>query len=245
MDNQIRKFMRQGAEDLGIQLDDRGILRLEWLIEHLLESNKQFNLTAIKTAEEVVVKHLLDSWACCSQIGHSGRLIDIGSGAGFPGLAIKIARPEVAIIMVEAIHKKVGFIEECIQGLKLEGIQAITGRAEEMGRQAGWRESFDYATCRAVGHLAIVVEYCLPLLKLGGLLIAQKGLEGDQEVREAGKGIRELGGRIEEVRWISNQLLPGRCLILIRKEQTTPDRYPRRVGIPKKRPLIEKGDGGL
>ena len=240
METEIRELIRQGARDLGVQLDELGAIQVEWLTKRLLLENERFNLTALKTEEEIVVKHFLDAWAGCSLIGPAGKLIDIGSGAGFPGLALKVVRPQLEIIMVEAIRKKVGFITGCIQELQWSGIQALTGRAEEIGRVSDLRASFDYATSRAVGHLAEVAEYCLPLLKIGGILIAPKGPEGNTEAAEASEGIKELGGQIEEVRWISHQLLPGRCLISIRKTEATPDRYPRRVGIPHKRPLISK-----
>jgi 16S rRNA (guanine527-N7)-methyltransferase len=240
MEDQLRELLISGAKKLGIQLDDNQIVSIEWLLEHLIETNQRFNLTAIKTREEIVVKHFLDSWSCCLDIKKPGSLIDIGSGAGFPGLAIKIVQPEIDITMVEVIQKKAGFIEECIRGMNLTGIQVTVGRAEELGRKEGWRGYFDYATCRAVGHLSIVAEYCLPLLKIGGLLIAQKGTEVNVEVAEATIGIKTLGGRIEQIHWVSNELLLGRCLVLIRKEEDTPDAYPRRVGIPRKRPLISR-----
>lgn len=240
METEIRELIRQGARDLGVHLDESGAIQVEWLTKRLLRENERFNLTALKTEEEVIIKHFLDAWSICSLIGPIGKLIDIGSGAGFPGLAIKVVWPQLEITMVEAIRKKVGFIEGCIQELQWSGIQALTGRAEEIGREAGLRASFDYATSRAVGHLAEVAEYCLPLLKIGGLLIAPKGPEGNAEATEAAEGIRELGGQIEDVRRISHRLLPGRCLVSIRKTEVTPDRYPRRVGIPHKRPLISK-----
>lgn len=240
MGTEIRELMRQGARDLGVQLNEPGTIQVEWLTKRLLRENERFNLTALKTEEEVIIKHFLDAWAICPLIGSTGKLIDIGSGAGFPGLAIKVVRPQLEITMVEAIHKKVGFITGCIQELQWSGIQALTGRAEEIGREANLRASFDFATSRAVGHLAEVAEYCLPLLINGGLLVAPKGPEGNTEAAEAAEGIKELGGQIEEVRWISYPMLPGRCLISIRKTEATPDRYPRRVGIPHKRPLISK-----
>ncbi len=240
MEIKVRELIRQGARDLGVQLEELGVKQVEWLTKRLLRENERFNLTALKTEEEIVIKHFLDAWACCSLIGPAGKLIDIGSGAGFPGLALKVVRPQLEIIMVEAIRKKVGFIAECIQELQWSGIQALTGRAEEIGREAGLRASFDYATSRAVGHLAEVAEYGLPLLKIGGLLIAPKGPEGNAEAVEAAGGIKALGGKIEEVQWISHPLLPGRCLVCIRKTGATSDRYPRRVGIPHKRPLISK-----
>lgn len=236
----IRELIRPGARDLGVQLDDPGLLQVEWLTKHLLRENERFNLTALKTEEEVVVKHFFDAWTACFLIGSVGKLIDIGSGAGFPGLALKVVRPHLDITLVEANRKKTDFIAGCIKELQWSEIRAVTGRAEAIGRKAGFRASFDYATSRAVGHLAEVAEYCLPLLKIGGLLIAPKGPEGKREAFEAAAGIRELGGQIEEVRQISHRLLPGRCLVCIRKVAATSDRYPRRVGIPHKRPLIRK-----
>ncbi|NLC07648.1 MAG: 16S rRNA (guanine(527)-N(7))-methyltransferase RsmG [Syntrophomonadaceae bacterium] len=238
MNSRLKELLLAGANQLQIELDNHKISQIDWLITNLIKTNQQYNPTAFKTAEEILIKHFFDSWTCCSAIKRPGRLVDVGAGAGFPGLALKIVRPDLEITLVEAVGKKARFIAECIDGLNLSNIQAEVGRAEDLGRKPGWRETYDYATCRAVGHLAIISEYCLPLLKRGGLLIAQKGREGEAEVKEASNGVRELGGRIEGIEWISLKEIPGRCLVLVRKVGDTPARFPRRVGIPAKRPLI-------
>ena len=240
MKQEVRDRLIEGAAALGIALDTAKMQQVESLSILLQDANQQLNLTALQDEEEIAVKHFLDSWTCSTLIDRSGRLVDIGAGAGFPGLALKIIHPDLEVTLVEAVQKKVRFIDTCLKTLNLKGAQVVIGRAEELGRLPKWRESFDFATCRAVGHLALIAEYCIPLLKVNGYLIAQKGKEGLKETKEAEEGIKLLGGQVQDIHRISLPGLEGHCLIRIKKNTKTPERFPRRTGIPRKRPLVSK-----
>lgn len=200
----------------------------------LIRWNQKTNLTTLTEPQDFIYKHILDSLYPAKFLA-PGTLVDVGSGAGFPGLPLKMLQPMLMLTMLEASAKKVAFLEHCSRELAVEA-EIIHGRAEEFGRTSA-RESFDFATVRAVGPLAIICEYCLPLLKKGGVLIAFKGPGGEAELGTAKVAIDSLGGSIQE---ILNYKLPmgdQRSLIMIEKVRATPNRFPRRPGIPAKKPL--------
>ena len=210
----------------------------------LLDWNERVNLTAITDPAEVIVKHFLDSLACLSlllpahQADRPVRLLDVGSGAGFPGLALKLARPEIVLTLLDSVGKKTAFLDHAASELGLADVEVLTGRAEEVGVHPRYRETFDVVTSRAVAELAVLVELCLPCLRVGGLMIAQKKAGIEDELRAAGRAVQVLGGRLRPV---IEYELPGapdpRWLIAIEKVAPTSARYPRRVGVPAKKPL--------
>lgn len=225
----------QEARRLGIELGGEQQAQVEAYLRVLREQGQHFNLTRIIEETEAAVRHFIDSWTCCPYIG-SGSLIDVGAGAGFPGLAIKIARPDIDLTLMEATAKKAAFLEQVIGLLGLNGTQVLNLRAEEAGRD-GNRESYDHATARAVGSLAVVAELCLPLLKVGGRLLAQRGETGEREARTAGPGLEQLGGVLQRAVPVKDHTGADHYLLVIEKSRPTPERYPRRNGIPQKRPL--------
>ncbi len=209
-------------------------------LEELLAWNQRFNLTAIREPEQIVLKHFLDSLSVLTvtECLDGRRVIDVGTGAGFPGLALKIACPEMRLTLVESVGKKADFCRHMVEVLELEGVEVIAARAEEVGRRPAHREAYDWAVARAVARLPILAEYLLPLVRLGGAMLAQKGETGPAEAQQARHAFAVLGGELERLQPLT---LPGitetRYLILVRKRAATPAGYPRRVGVPAKRPL--------
>ncbi|NLT41253.1 MAG: 16S rRNA (guanine(527)-N(7))-methyltransferase RsmG [Anaerolineae bacterium] len=217
--------------------------------ELLLEWNERFNLTAVTDEELVQVRHFADSLTCllatpalmaAAQKGSTCRLVDVGAGAGFPGLPIKIIWPQSALTLLESVGKKCAFLAEVASDLGLTGVEVVNARAEEAGQDAAHRERYDVVLARAVADLPVLAEYCLPLARLQGLVIAQKGDDVAEEVVRAEHAVRLLGGAVERVQSVE---VPGtalpRTLVVIRKESLTPAQYPRRPGVPARRPLRE------
>lgn len=197
----------------------------------LIEWNKKFNLTSVTDPDEIRTKHFEDSLSLLQTIKLANEsVIDVGAGAGFPGIPLKLACPDIKLTLLEATKKKVEFLKHIISILSLENVEIIWGRAEEATREK--RERFDLAVSRAVAKLNILSEYCLPFVKLGGLFVAYKEEEIEAEVEEAKKAIAILGGQIREIK-----KFPLRSLVIIDKIRETPPKYPRRAGMAKKRPL--------
>jgi 16S rRNA (guanine527-N7)-methyltransferase len=231
------KLLKEGGEKLGISLSSWQIKKFTLYLEELKIWNKKINLTALKSDEEIVIKHFLDSLSLSLVIHQPPEnLVDIGPGAGFPSLPLKIFLPRIECTLIESSGKKVKFLQHLVKKLNLEGVTLIKARAEEVAR-GNLRESFDLAVGRAVAKLNVLLEYTLPYLKAGGYLVAQRG-KTLQEIELAEGALSILGGEIREVKWLS---LPfsgePRSLILIQKVRPTPLKYPRRPGIPGKRPL--------
>jgi len=208
--------------------------------ELLLDWNTRMNLTAITDPVGIQDKHFLDSLSCIRALeGEAGkRLIDIGTGAGFPGIPLKIALPGIEVTLLDSLKKRVGFLNAVIEDLGLAGISAVHGRAEECARQEAYREQYDYAFARAVARLNVLSEYCLPYVKVGGLFVSQKGSDYELELEEARRGLQLLGGQVEKVIPVE---IPDtdytRVLIVIRKLQPTPVKYPRHFSKMEKAPL--------
>jgi 16S rRNA (guanine527-N7)-methyltransferase len=225
-----REFLLRGAAALGEDLSP-SIHLFEALYEQLTEANQKINLTSLREVRDIVLKHFLDSLSCLSSGLLEGPLevVDVGTGAGFPGLPLKIARPSLKLHFLEATRKKLRYVEETCALLGLEGTAFIWGRAEQVAHQPEHRERFDRAVVRAVGPMAQVSELCLPLLRVGGYLIAQKGPEVARELEGAPRGLEPLGGVLEAVRELE---LPEsgdrRRLVIIKKVASTGPRYPRR-----------------
>jgi 16S rRNA (guanine527-N7)-methyltransferase len=208
--------------------------------KELLEWNQKFNLTAIRDVESIRIKHFLDSYSCVQawKANPPHRLVDIGTGAGFPGIPLKIIYPTMHVTLVESVGKKAMFCQHVIQTLGLEGIEVIQTRAEDLGQNPAHRESYDWAVARAVAQLNILSEYLLPLVKVGGTMLAQKGESGPVEAQSAEKAMKLLGGKLKQLIPVE---LPGvaddRFLVLVDKVAATPPKYPRKAGIPMKMPL--------
>ena len=234
------EILEKGCEKLGITLNDTQKNQFIQFYEYLVEKNKVMNLTGITEFQEVLVKHFLDSLACVKAVDMSkvNRIMDIGTGAGFPGVPLKIAFPHLEACLLDSLKKRVNFLEENFQLLKLENITAIHGRAEEFAKNKAYRETYDLCVSRAVSNLATLSEYCLPYVKTGGFFISYKSGTVQEEVEQAQKAIKILGGRIQDVVYFQ---LPDseiqRSLVVIEKVKATPGRYPRKAGTPLKEPL--------
>ncbi|WP_070088050.1 16S rRNA (guanine(527)-N(7))-methyltransferase RsmG [Merdimonas faecis] len=237
MDYQI---LEQKLGELGIKQDQNQLERFHKFYQLLIEWNKVMNLTGITEYEDVVEKHFVDSLSIIKAIDLSRihTVIDIGTGAGFPGIPLKIAFPHLRVVLLDSLNKRIKFLDEVIFQLGLTEICTIHGRAEEYARKEEYREQFDLCVSRAVANLSTLSEYCLPYIQVGGIFVPYKSGEIDDEVEQSKKAVRILGGNIKEVMKFE---LPGtdihRSFVLIHKEQHTQKKYPRKAGIPAKEPL--------
>lgn len=233
-------ILAASADQFGISLNVEQIRQFTVYYELLTDWNQKLNLTAITAPEEVAVKHMIDSLSCYDQalFPHGCSVIDVGSGAGFPGVPLKILRPDLALTLLDSLHKRIIFLESLTVALGLSGVTAIHARAEEAGRQPKLREQFTVVTSRAVARLNVLAELCLPLVKPGGCFIALKGARYREEAAEAVAAIKLLGGRLRELRPVVLPRLPdNRGIVYIDKLAVTPPAYPRRPGLPAKKPL--------
>ena len=223
-----------------IHLSARQVVALVNYERELLEWNAKFNLTAIRDVESIRTKHFLDSFSCVQawKANPPYRLVDVGTGAGFPGIVLKILYPTMRVTLVESVGKKAMFCQHLVQTLGLEDIEVIHARAEDVGQNPAHRETYDWAVARAVANLNILSEYLLPFVKLGGTMLAQKGESGPAEAQSAEKAMKLLGGKLKQLIPVH---LPGvaddRYLVLVDKVAATPPKYPRKAGIPMKMPL--------
>ncbi len=203
----------------------------------ILEWNEKVNVTAIKDEKEFIVKHFIDSLTVNSFLGNAKRVLDIGTGAGFPGIPLKIYQENVEFTLIDAVNKKVTVLQDIIDKLNLRKIEALHIRAEDLGKDENYRESFDIVTTRAVSNLATISEYMLPFVKVGGLAVCMKGPNMEDELKEAKKAIEVFGGEIEEVKKLLINEEFERNLISIRKKKRTDEKYPRGQGKPAKEPI--------
>lgn len=234
----------KGLEQLSITLSGEQKQQFLTYYEYLVEKNKVMNLTAITEYEEVITKHFLDSLtvvktSCFKPEKLAGkRLIDIGTGAGFPGIPLKIAFPELEILLLDSLNKRINFLNEVTEMLGLTKINTVHGRAEDYAKQKGYRESFDFCVSRAVANLSTLSEYCIPFVKQGGCFISYKSGSVDQELIQAEKAVKILGGQREEVvRFSLADTDMDRSFVVIHKAKPTPKKYPRKAGLPSKEPL--------
>jgi 16S rRNA (guanine527-N7)-methyltransferase len=249
------ELLRAGAASLGLTLGASHVSAFETYYRELAAWNQRLNLTAITGYEEVQRRHFLDSLSCLLalpatpaaqglpdvvplQLGSGSlRLADVGSGAGFPGIPLKIMLPDARVTLIEATAKKTVFLRHVIRLLGLGGIEVLTARAEDVGRMPEHREQYDLVVARAVAPLCVLAEYCLPLCRVRGRVVAQKGSEGAEEAEGAVSAVELLGGTLAGVKPVELEELPGRTLVVIDKVARTPAEYPRRAGMPSKRPL--------
>ncbi len=235
------KTLVSHAQNLfNLALSGKQVEQLKIYERELLDWNARYNLTAIRDSEGIRLKHFLDSFSCTLAWGDAPprSLVDVGTGAGFPGLALKILYPEMQVTLVESVGKKARFCRHMIETLHLQQISVISERAETLGQDPAYREQFDWAVARAVARMNVLMEYLLPLVRRGGHVLAQKGVSGPAETQEAERAIHILGGHLHKIIPLG---LPGitedRYLILLDKVAATPRAYPRKPGIPRKQPL--------
>ncbi len=233
--------IKEKFKKLKLELTDQQAVQFFQYYEFLLEKNKVMNLTAIVDFDEVILKHFIDSLMIHQIVIPKGRLIDVGTGAGFPGIPLKIIYPDLDVVLLDSLNKRVQFLNEVIQKLGLEKIIAIHGRAEDLAKKDNYREQFDLCVSRAVANLSTLSEYCIPFVRKEGFFIAYKSGKIQEELESGRRAINILGGIIEEQREV---LLPDtdvfRCIVKIRKTGYTPKKYPRKAGMPAKEPLCSK-----
>jgi 16S rRNA (guanine527-N7)-methyltransferase len=262
------KLLQAGASELGIDLDRKQLSAFSVYMNELLKWNQRANLTAITTPDGIQTRHFLDSLTCLlgfpgvhpaggdvrtSLVDLAGRLdggnriscLDVGTGAGFPGIPLKIFLPRMQLTLLESIAKKTAFLTSIVDLLELEGVTVITSRAEDLARHPYHRERYDVVTTRALSKLNVIAELTLPFCRIGGRSVAlKKGAHMPQEIEEGRYAVRQMGGGdTEEIPVELSLLDEGRLLVVMQKLSSTPDRYPRRPGIPLKRPLLAPSSG--
>ena len=236
----MNAFSQHARTMLGLHLTKSQLAALERYENELLAWNLRVNLTAIDKPEKIQTKHFLDSLTCLIVMRGSPaeRVIDVGTGAGFPGIPLKIICPTIRLALVESVGKKATFCQHIVDSLELKNVTILSKRVEAVGALPTHREQYDWAIARAVANLPVLVEYLLPLVRVGGKALAMKGESGLVEAQSAENAMRLLGGRLHQIVPVT---LPGvedqRYLIVIEKTAATPDQYPRRVGVPTKKPL--------
>ena len=233
-------LLEQGCKDFGIELTQQQKEQFVRYYEILVERNQVMNLTAITEFEEVLVKHFVDSLAVSGvvDVDNVSRVIDIGTGAGFPGIPLKIVYPHLEITLLDSLRKRIGFLNEIVDNLGLKNVETIHGRAEEYAKQKEYREIYDLCVSRAVANLSTLSEYCLPYVKVQGYFVPYKSGKIEEELHDSEKALRILGGRLENVhKFELGDAEMGRSLVIIKKEKSTPKKYPRKAGMPSKEPL--------
>lgn len=234
------RLLEEGAKYFQITLSSEQVRQFMEYYDLLMEWNQVMNLTAITEFDEVMQKHFVDSLALAGVMDLTScrRLIDVGTGAGFPGIPLKIAFPHLQVVLLDSLNKRVRFLNAVIEKLELSDICAVHGRAEDVARKEEYRESFDLCVSRAVSNLSTLSEYCIPYTKIHGCFVSYKSGNVDEELQQAKRAVKLLGGNIKHCEKFS---LPGsdmeRSLVVIEKEKKTPGTYPRKAGIPGKEPL--------
>lgn len=236
-------WLKEAVRPWGIALDESQIKQFEQYFRILVEMNKVMNLTGITEEREVYVKHFYDSLTLMLQIADQGKsikqMIDVGTGAGFPGIPLKIANPEWEVVLLDSSRKRIQFLEQVVSELGLKHVTCIHGRAEDFAHQKTYRQMFDLATARAVARLNVIAEYCLPFVKVGGSFIAMKGSSVEEEVQEGKRALHVLGKNQVVVRKLELPDEMGlRHLVHLTKRDHTPKAYPRKAGIPVKQPIV-------
>ena len=230
----------QELETLGIRLTDVQKRQFDRYYELLIEWNRVMNLTGITEYDEVNLKHFTDSLTIVriKDMETVSTLIDVGTGAGFPGIPIKIAFPYIKVTLLDSLNKRIKFLNQVVEELDLEDVVTLHGRAEDYAKKEEYREQFDLCASRAVANLSTLSEYCLPFIKKGGCFVSYKSADSDEEIQQSEKALDILGGKIEKV---DKFVLPGsdmgRALVMIEKVKNTPRKYPRKAGVPSKEPL--------
>ena len=231
-------LMKQELNNMGVELDGYGLDRFDAYAERLVRWNNHVNLTAITEPDDIAIKHFVDCLSIMKYVkfNKGDKVVDVGTGAGFPGLPLLIANPDIDVNFVDSVGKKLGFIKDVLRNNGL--VANVTHkRAEDMGKDGNYRESYDYAVSRAVAPLNILCEYCLPLVKVGGYFIAMKGAAAEQELADAANAIHTLGGVLEKIDSFKLSTGDSRAIIIIKKISQTPTKYPRKSKKIDSRPL--------
>ena len=235
----FEELMKFYGEQIDITFEKSQIEQFYKYMNLLIKKKKKINLTAIIEPEEIILKHFIDSLTICKYIENNATLADVGTGAGFPGIPLKIYRPDIKITLVDSLNKRINFLNEVINNLELKNIVTIHSRVEDFGKNKNYREKYDYVTARAVANLNTLSEYLVPIVKVNGKAICMKGNDVQDEVDNAKHAIKILGGTVEKVDYFK---LPNsdisRNIIVVKKVNNTPARFPRKAGMPSKEPLV-------
>lgn len=234
---EFEKEIIENGKKIGLDIAEKEVQNLYKYMLLMLEWNKNVNLTAITEEKEIIYKHFIDSLSVNKYLTNKEKIMDIGTGAGFPGIPLKIFNEDLNFILVDSLNKRINFLEEVKNELNLNKLELVHARAEELGKNKNYRENMDIVVSRAVARLRILAEYMLPFVKKNGICICMKGPNIEEEIEESKKSLEILGGKIDKIEHI---ILPGdleRNIILIRKIKETPSRYPRKAGTPVKQPL--------
>lgn len=233
----ISFFHRLVISKLEVKLSDSQLQQFSLYADLLIEWNQKINLTSIVEPEEIAVKHFLDSLTLAKFV-EGNKIGDIGTGAGFPGVPLKIFYPEKMFYLIDSLAKRLDFLNDVIQKLNMDNVQTVHSRAEDIGRNAQYRSSFDTIVSRAVAKLPVLLEYAIPLLKVGGVFLAAKGSQGDEEIAEAENALSLLGAEIRDIEKFNlGSGAEHRSIIIVEKVKETPSIYPRKAGTPAKKPL--------
>ena len=233
----MKTFLKELSKKINIDLSDEMVEQFFLYKKLLLEWNEKINLTAITEETDILIKHFIDSLTIEKYISSGAKIIDVGTGAGFPGIPLKIVRPDIEVVLLDSLNKRINFLNEIIKECKLENITAIHGRAEEIANKLEYREKFDFATARAVANISTLSELCTPFLKVGGYFICMKS-DAKVEMENAKNALEILGMREEKMEHINlPNIGDSRTIILYKKEKNTPKKYPRKPGTPAKEPL--------
>ena len=242
MEKQFAQWMEEECSQIGVTLSEKQMGQFFQYYEMLIQWNEVMNLTAITEMDQVVTKHFVDSMSLVKAVSELGskeiRIMDLGTGAGFPGIPLKIAFPNLKLTLLDSLNKRVKFLNEVIGTLGLEKVEAVHGRAEDFGRNPEYRGQFDLCVSRAVANLATLSEYCMPFVKVGGAFIPYKSGKVEEELNQARGAVKLLGGKIENTVSFELPKTEGeRTLVVIRKVESTAKKYPRKAGMPGKEPL--------
>lgn len=236
--DKFKEMMSFYGSKMGLVFCDKQLDMFYKYMVLLLEWNNKINLTAITQPEEIILKHFIDSLSINKYIGENMSLADIGTGAGFPAIPLKIYRQDLRVTLVDSLNKRINFLDEVISTLNLDNIVTVHSRVEDFAKDKVYRESFDCATARAVANLSVLSEYLLPVVKIGGKCVCMKGSDVQKEIDEAKSAVSILGGKVD---LIDEFVLPdsdiGRSVVVINKIKNTPSKYPRKAGMPAKEPL--------
>lgn len=236
--NNFKELMYFYGKKINILFNDKQLDMFYDYMNILLDWNERINLTAITNPEDIILKHFIDSLTINHYIEESKSIADVGTGAGFPGIPLKIYRPDINITLVDSLNKRINFLDNVISDLDLKDIYTVHARIEDFGRNKNYRESFDYVTARAVANLSVLSEYLIPVVRIGGKCICMKGSDVTEEVDNGKNAVSILGGKIEK---IDEFVLPdsdiSRSVVIIDKVSCTPNRFPRKAGVPSKEPL--------
>ncbi len=234
----MKERLKQGLEQMGLPAGDTTLAQFDTYAELLVSYNEKINLTSITEPQEIAEKHFLDSVVPQNLIPEGSRVIDVGTGAGFPGLPLRIVRPDIELMLLDSLEKRIHFLQEAVSAMHLEGVTFLHARAEDAAREPAWREKFDVAAARAVAQLRVLCEYCLPFVRVGGYFLAWKGPGAEEEAAACKRALQTLGGELLEIRPL---VIPGTDLdhkiVVIKKVRQTPPGYPRKAGKPTKSPL--------